>query len=152
MRLVDVYYIVQRWIWRRLKPRTRGVKVMLFDAAGRILLIRNTYGDSASFVLPGGGVGFFEKPEAAARREIKEELNCDVLGLSLISVLYSEREGKRDSVWLFKGETKDDPLGDPREVAEARYFSLQQLPEKVSPATRRRIAELKGEAARSSAW
>lgn len=152
MALIDQYYKAQRWVWRRLKPKTRGVKVMLFNAAGELLLIRNTYGDTSAFVLPGGGVGLFEAPEAAARREVREELSCAVSELTLSGVYFSEREGKRDSVWVFKARTDDAPKAEAKEVAEARFFALDALPERVSPATKRRIAEHQGEAAPNVRW
>lgn len=152
MTLADRYYNAQRWVWRRLKPKTRGVKVMVFNAAGELLLIRNSYGDTSAFVLPGGGVGLFEAPEAAARREVREELSCEVSDLALSGVYFSEREGKRDSVWVFKGRTSDAPKADQKEVAEARFFALDALPERVSPATRRRIAEHRGDAAQDVRW
>ena len=66
MRLLDPLYRLQRLVWRVLRLRTRGVKVMLFDQAGALLLVRNTYGRTDLFVLPGGGVHRFEKPEVAA--------------------------------------------------------------------------------------
>jgi hypothetical protein len=38
------------------------------------------------------------------------------------------------------------------EIAEARFFPLDALPPSVSPATLRRIAEVRGERAVSAAW
>lgn len=49
-------YRIQRMIWRVLRPRTRGVKIMLFNNEGHVLLIRHSYGASHLFTLPGGGV------------------------------------------------------------------------------------------------
>jgi hypothetical protein len=52
--LLDLIYRIRRRLWRTLRWRTRGVKVMLFDEWGRLMLIRNTYGRTDLFVLPGG--------------------------------------------------------------------------------------------------
>ena len=68
--LIQVTYAVQKWLWRVIRPNTRGVKVMLFNTEGAIMLIRNSYGRSEQFVLPGGGVRPFEQLEAAAVREV----------------------------------------------------------------------------------
>ena len=125
---------------------------MLFDADGRILLIRNSYGDTQAYVLPGGGVHPFETPQQAAQREVREEVNCGVSDLSLVATHYSEREGKRDSIWLYEGRTDETPAPDPKEVAEAAFFTLDQLPQLVSPATARRIAERQGKRERTAAW
>jgi len=150
--MMKALYAAQRFLWRRFKPRTRGVKVMLFDADDRILLIRNSYGDGQAYVLPGGGVHPFEPPERAAHREVREELSCGLRDLKLVATHYSEREGKRDSIWLYEGRTSETPRPDPKEVAEAAFFALDQLPERISPATARRIAERQGERQRTSAW
>ena len=152
MRPTAFYPSARRLLWRRLKPRTRGVKVMLFDSAERILLIRNAYGDTSAFVLPGGGLRLFESPEEAARREIKEEIGCALRGLEICGIYQSQREGKRDSIWLFSAHTTDVATPDLTEVAEARFFSLEELPATASPATRRRLSEFQGLTARDGTW
>ncbi|MBI1188376.1 MAG: NUDIX domain-containing protein [Alphaproteobacteria bacterium] len=125
---------------------------MVFDADGRILLVRNTYGDRRALVLPGGGVGLFETPIAAARREVREETRCRVENVVLFGRYISTFEGKRDAIWVFTARTHDTPIPDGREVAEAAFFALHALPEAASPATRRRISEYCGERAADSAW
>lgn len=152
MRLIDAFYAGQRAFWRHFKPATRGVKVMLFDHQGRILLIRNAYGDTKWFLLPGGGVAVWEDPQSAAQREIREELGCSITDLHLINVFYSEREGKRDTISLFRGNIVGEPIADGKEVAEARFFALNQMPNDLSPATARRIAEYLGQTEHSIRW
>jgi ADP-ribose pyrophosphatase YjhB (NUDIX family) len=125
---------------------------MVFDSEGRILLVRNTYGDTRAFLLPGGGVGLLESPLAAARREVREETCCRTEALALFGRYESRFEGKRDAIWVFTARTRDAPAPDGREVAEAAFFALDALPETASPATRRRIAEYRGERAADSAW
>lgn len=41
---MQLVYRAQKLLWRLFRPHTRGVKVMLFNADGEILLIRNSYG------------------------------------------------------------------------------------------------------------
>ena len=141
-RLLAPLHRLRRLAWRLLRPRTRGVKVMLFDEAGALLLVRHAYGDTHLFLLPGGGVRLFERPEAAAAREVKEELGCGIAGLSLVSVHASTHEGKR------AGAVRIDGV----EIAEARFFPLDALPATTSPATLRRIAELRGEREADGSW
>ena len=124
---------------------------MLFDDAGRLLLVRNTYGNSERFGLPGGGVRPWEKPHKAARRELREEVSIEA-NLSFVSVHASTAEGKRDTVFLFKGLSDQRPMADGFEIAEAAFFPLDELPEKLSPATARRIAEHRGERDVSPHW
>ena len=150
--LLDLLYRLQHRLWRVFRPHTRGVKVMLFNDAGEIMLIRNSYGRSDLFVLPGGGVHPFEAPAAAAAREVKEELNCAVAELAPVSTHVSAAEGKSDTVHLFRARAAGPPRADGVEVAEARFFPLDGLPPTISPATARRIAEHRGTSPVSATW
>jgi ADP-ribose pyrophosphatase YjhB (NUDIX family) len=150
--VLRLVYAVQKQLWRLLRPRTRGVKVMLFNAKNELLLIRNSYGRSDLFVLPGGGVRPFESPEAAARREVHEELGCGVEGLRPIATFASAAEGKRDTIFLFEAQAIGEPQADKSEVVECRYVRIDALPDTVSPATLRRIAEFRGMASRPAVW
>lgn len=152
MRLLAPLYRLQRLVWRVLRPRTRGVKVMLFDEAGALLLVRHTYGRTDQFLLPGGGVRPFEKPEKAAVREVREELGCGVEELAFVSTHSSAHEGKRDTVFLFRARPVGPVRADGVEVAEARFFPLDGLPASASPATRRRLEEHQGLRATSETW
>lgn len=82
--VIQAIYLVRRRVFGWLRIRTRGVKVMLFNDDGELLLIRNSYGNRALFVLPGGGIHRRETPEAAACREVREELGLDVRELALV--------------------------------------------------------------------
>jgi 8-oxo-dGTP pyrophosphatase MutT (NUDIX family) len=151
-RLLHLGYSIRRFVLRRLRIRTRGVKVMLFNDAGELLLIRNSYGKRHLFVLPGGGIGRRETPQAAAAREVREEVGLQVRDLVPVSVHLSSGEGKRDTIYLFEARADGAPLADGREVEEARFFSLDALPGSVSAATLRRIAEMKNGSTPDAAW
>lgn len=151
-RALDLAYRLQRQVWQLFRPRTRGVKVMLFNDRGEILLIRNNYGRSDQFVLPGGGVRPWETPSAAARREVQEELGCDAHDLRPMSTHWSDAEGKRDTIFLFSAIAAASARPDGIEVAEASFFALGQLPPNVSPATLRRIAEHSGDQSMDGPW
>lgn len=139
-------------LWRLLRVRTRGVRVMLFNPAGEVLLIRHTYGRSDLFLLPGGGLRPWESPAQAARREVREEVGCTVSRLSLVSTHFSTAEGRRDTVSLFSAFTSDEPVPDGREVEEARFFPLHHLPSTLSPATSRRMEEHSGIRKPDGSW
>lgn len=150
--LLDLLYRLKRGLWRLLRLRTRGVKVMLFDEAGALMLIRNAYGRTDLFVLPGGGIHRFETPAAAAAREVREELGCAVENLAFVSTHVSAAEGKRDTVHLFCARAAGPVVADGVEVAEARFFALDALPATLSPATARRIDEFLGGRPVGEAW
>jgi len=147
--LIRLGYQVRRLVWRW---PTRGVRVMVHDAQGRLLLVRHRYGRRDLWMLPGGGIGWRETPEAAALREVREETGCRVAGLVPAGVFVSWAEGRRDTVYLFAGRSDDAPRPDAVEVAEARFCALDMLPEGVSPATLRRLEEVAGTREEDGRW
>lgn len=150
--LLAPLYRLRRLVWRVVRPRTRGVKVMVFNEAGELLLVRHSYGNKALFMLPGGGIRPFEAPEAAAVREIREELGCALDGLAFVSVHETQKEGKKDTVHLYRARAAGPVRIDGIEIDEAGFFPLDALPPTVSPATLRRIAEQRGERDADGSW
>jgi 8-oxo-dGTP diphosphatase len=63
--------------------------LLLFDAAGRVLLVKPTYKDH--WDVPGGVVESNESPRDAARRELGEELGLDREPGELLCVDWSRR-------------------------------------------------------------
>ena len=83
-------------VWRNRRgmgmPRTPALTTdcVLFDAAGRVLLIRRKHPPfQGAYALPGGFVDVGETVEAACRRELAEETGLEAGPLSLIGV-YSD--------------------------------------------------------------
>jgi ADP-ribose pyrophosphatase YjhB (NUDIX family) len=150
--VMQILYRVRKIVFRTFKVRTRGAKVMVFNPADDLLLIRNSYGPTHLWVLPGGGIGQRETPEAAGAREVKEEVGLAVTHLSRVSEHFNGAEGKRDTITLFTARADGTPRIDNLEVEEARFFALGALPENVSKATLRRIAEYRGERTRDGHW
>jgi 8-oxo-dGTP diphosphatase len=76
------------------KPKTPllAVDCVVFDARGRVLLIRRKYPPfQGRYALPGGFVEIGETVEDAARREIEEETGVKAGRLQLVGV-YSDPE------------------------------------------------------------
>lgn len=149
---MQIGHRIRRSLLRWLRIRTQGVKVMVFNDSGALLLIRNSYGDRSLFLLPGGGIDRGETPEAAAIREVREEVAIEIRELARVGTYVSAGERKRDTVHLFTARSDCEPAIDAIEIEEARFFPLEALPERVSPATRRRIAELTGERPLDGRW
>jgi 8-oxo-dGTP pyrophosphatase MutT (NUDIX family) len=67
------------------RRRRRSARVVLLDPSGRVLLFRqhasDALPDSPYWYLPGGGILPFEKVEAAARRELREETGIRAVAL-----------------------------------------------------------------------
>ena len=150
--LLQTLYKLRKAAFRLLRVRTRGAKAMVFNRRGDLLLIRNSYGRSHLWVLPGGGIGRRETPEAAAVREVREEVGLEARSLAFVSQHFNDSEGKRDTIHLFRAAADGEPHADRFEVEEARFFALDALPENVSTATLRRIAEHRGEREADGRW
>ena len=143
---------LRRRTFALLRVRTRGVKIMVESTAGEVLLVRNAYGKHWQWVLPGGGVGWREREADAAARELREETGCRAEKLALFATYVSGLEGRRDTIHLFRATTPDVPQADLREIAEARFFGCDRLPQDTSPATLRRLAEAFGGNSVSPHW
>lgn len=140
--------------WRMSRRRTLGVRIMLYRGR-QILVIRHRYG--GSLMLPGGGVERRESVWAAARRELAEETGIADCGpLRLAGVYLHLADGRPDDVVLFVGELPDVlpqfPSVPWSEVESVRIATADAADETLSPATRRRIAELLDGAPVSEWW
>jgi len=116
----------KRW-WRFRKPLLEGVTVLARDSAGRILLVRHSYG-SGWWTLPGGGLRRGENPAVAAGREFAEELGCAVEALVPLGVHRGTLHGAPHHMHVFSGCLSVMPRPDGREIAEARFFDREALP------------------------
>jgi ADP-ribose pyrophosphatase YjhB (NUDIX family) len=150
--VIDLAYRLRRKALASLRWPTTGVKVIVYDAVGRLLLIRNRYGRTDLWVLPGGGVKRREALADAAIREVLEETRCAIVAPVPVASYRSAMEGRRDTVHLFHAVTDDHPVADLVEVAEVRFFAADALPPQLSPATRRRIDEVAGRSAITGIW
>ena len=134
------YRLRRRW-WRWRRPTLRGVAVIARDDAGRVLLVRLSYG-SGNWSLPAGGRAAWEDPATAAAREFAEELGCALADLALLAELEEELHGAIDRVHLFTARLAGDPVPDRREVLDARWFALDALPPRIGGRVRTRLALL----------
>lgn len=131
--------------WRRLTGRPlAGVSVLATDFEGRLLLVRHSYGPAA-WALPGGGMRPGEAPEAAARRELLEEVGCMLDHPQVFATFTETISGSPHTAYLVAGRTQGRPRPDRREVIEAKFCPLHSLPEPQTPLTRARIAAWKAE-------
>lgn len=131
---------------------TLGVRAACFDAEGRIFLVRHTY--VPGWHMPGGGVEHYESAGDALVKELREEGNLEILGHPLLFHIYFNRSAsKRDHVLFYRVDVRQTgPRPPDREIRECGFFPLDALPEGVTQATFRRLAELRGEEAPAAIW
>lgn len=151
-----------RNLWHLVaRPLTMGVRAIILDESGdesqesgsrRVLLIRHSYVGGWHF--PGGGVGKGESLVEAMRREVREEVGLSVDSDPQPFAVYARfRHGASDHVAVFVArEWSGTPVADGVEIVEARFFPLDRLPDDVSPATRRRLAEFLGREPVAERW
>src|SRR5688500_5172566 len=91
----------RRLVWRAFGPRTVGVRGLVVDGEGRVLLVRHSYG-KAYWHLPGGGVKRRESLVEALHRELREEVGVVATAPPTMLGTYSSlEEGKSDHVTVF---------------------------------------------------
>jgi 8-oxo-dGTP pyrophosphatase MutT (NUDIX family) len=134
------------------RPVTLGVRALVRDEDGRLLLVRHTY--VPGWYLPGGAVERGESVGEALRREVLEEANIRILAAPRLLGVYFNPRGGNDHVVLFevsRFEQVSTKTAD-HEIAEARFFLLDALPQGTTPATRARIGEFLSGNPISASW
>jgi ADP-ribose pyrophosphatase YjhB (NUDIX family) len=128
---------------RLSRGATLGVRGLVVDEEGRILLVEHTY--VHGWFLPGGGVEAGETVEHALMRELQEEAGVQVIGRpQLLGVHANHRVFKGDHVVLYRVDAWEpcEPAHHQGEILAREWFEVHALPEGVTDATRRRIDEV----------
>jgi 8-oxo-dGTP pyrophosphatase MutT (NUDIX family) len=124
-------YPLLRLYWHVLRPDVLGVRCLI-EFEGRVLLIRNPYG-TMKWDLPGGGVRRRERPEAAARRETREEVGVRLSGLRPLGRYKGTEYYDEDTVVCYYARAESPELKPRRaEVYEEGWFEWGRLPEPLS--------------------
>lgn len=125
---------------------TLGVRGLVTNEAGKVLLVRHTY--TPGWYLPGGGVERGETCETALRRELAEEGGVALIDMpTLLGVFSNHRNFPNDHVLLYKIEPKaweacdTDHAG---EIAEIMWCDPRMLPNDITAGTAKRIEEWLG--------
>lgn len=139
---------LRRRYWRLVGPRTVGVRTIVRNEDGDVVLVRHSYG-RPEWHLPGGGVRRREALDDAARRETREETGIRVAddpgALTLHGVFSNLREGKSDHIAVFVAHRWRAATGGEEgdaEIAAVAWFPPSDPPADTSPGTRRRLLEV----------
>lgn len=148
------YLIAQKlrliW-WRIARPDIYGVKAVVLKD-NQILLIRHSYANRHLYMLPGGGLGHDETVEAAISREVMEETGCHISNIRMHGQFCETSKGAKNHITIMVGHTQDTPICDGREIIEAAFFPVNNLPENIAKASLRRILEVTENRPPSEDW
>jgi ADP-ribose pyrophosphatase YjhB (NUDIX family) len=137
-------------IWRHLPgvARRRLVRMgqrrftvtagaMIFDEEGRILLLDHVFRPDSGWGIPGGFLTKGEQPEAALRRELKEEIGTEVEDVEMLFARTLPRP--RQIEIYFRARVIGQPQPCSFEIRSAGWFSIDDLPPELSQDQRRLI-------------
>ena len=140
-----------RAIWRALPPRARlgivrttqrkftaSVAAVVINDSDEVLLLDHVLRPFATWGLPGGFLGRGEQPEVALKREIREEVGIEITDISL----YRVRNHDRHVEILFTARSNEMPQIKSREIIDCGWFSVENLPDRVSPIQKLVIEEI----------
>lgn len=129
---------MNRLLWRITNPTTVGVRLILVKDQA-VLLVKHSY--QRHWYLPGGRVEKGETIQEAARREADEEFGAKLGNLHLFGVYTNFYESKNDHVIVLACEDFTLTGKASQEIECFDFFRFDDLPDGVSPGSRRRIRE-----------
>ncbi len=148
IRLLYLGFKIYCFIFR---PVCMGARIVMLQN-DKIWLVRHTY--LPGWFLPGGGLKRGETLEQAARREAYEETGAQLGSVSLMGAYTNFVQWKTDHSIVFICRDFSITGKPDGEIAEARAFPLNELPEDVFPSHRLRLDELRtgGSAPQFGEW
>ena len=135
------------------RAMTLGVRIMVRDDEGRVLLVRHTY--VAGWHFPGGAVDRGETAPQAAMKELNEECGIEADGpLKLLQVYKNPITSRFDHVVLYQCDDwhRIEWERPDLEIAEVGFFSVDELPEETTKSTRDRLDEWLQDSLVSDIW
>ena len=130
-------------LWRRLPKRVRRWGILLSEARftvttgavivdeqGRVLLLQHRFRPGSGWGIPGGFIQPGEQPEAALRRELREEIGVEPesVELAFVRTLGSYRQVEL----IFRCRLRGTIFPQSPEVQRAAWFTVSELPAGLS--------------------
>jgi ADP-ribose pyrophosphatase YjhB (NUDIX family) len=129
--------------WRFARGMTIGTRAAVFDAQGRVFLIKHSYVEG--WHMPGGGVETGESVLEGLKRELREEGNIEITGTPVLHAIFRNPGGsKRDHIvfYVVREFRQDTPPQPNHEIIEHGFFAPDALPADTTRSTRVRLDEI----------
>ena len=124
--------------WNNPKP----VVSIVIHKNGKVLLLKRTYEPFKNYwVLPGGYITYSETPQAAVKREAKEEAGIEVEIQGIVGVYRIDNDPRGVGIDIIFYGTTDGVVTLSNEDTEWKYFSPSILPERIAYKHREAIEE-----------
>lgn len=119
----------RRWLTRRFQTSfTASAAGIILNEAGQVLLLNHILRPVSGWGMPGGFMNVGEQPEAAFRREIREETGLELqdVRLSRIRTLHRHME------IIFVAKSNGKASVNSREITELGWFDVDNMPPEMS--------------------
>ena len=139
-------------LWRRTPRRLQQLGVRLTqtrftvtagavvtDGRGRVLLLKHVFRSGSGWGVPGGFLEAGEQPEAAIRRELREEAGLEVEDVRLLFTRAFRRPQQVEILFRARAVDAGGAHAASTEVSRAEWFAPDALPEGLSVDQRRII-------------
>src|SRR5947209_2877920 len=138
-------------VWRRLpgfvrlrlahfgqRRFTASAGAVIINEEGRILLLEHVFRADRGWGIPGGFLSKSEQPEAALRRELREEIGIEVRDVELLFARTLPQPPQIEIYFRARAIGHPEPCS--FEIKSAGWFSVDDLPAELSKDQRRLIS------------
>jgi 8-oxo-dGTP diphosphatase len=127
-------------VWLAEPRFTVTAGAVVVDVEGRVLLLKHVYRRGSGWGIPGGFMEKGEQPEAAIRRELREEAGLEVEDARLINVRTIAGAQQVEILFLARARRGAEARAVSAEVSAVGWFERDALPPELSKDQRRLIA------------
>lgn len=119
----------RRWLTRRFQVSfTASAAGLVKNESGQVLLLNHVLRPRSGWGMPGGFLNKGEQPEAALRREIREETGLELTDIRLARI----RTMQRHLEIVFVAKSLGEASVQSREITELAWFDLDSMPYEMS--------------------